>query len=413
MHHPLAIFLKLLSGVLLIVAAAAATVAWAPGWAEVVSRHLVSWTAMGLLLALAIGVWQLVPAAWWPALAIPMLGLALVAILMILGILLFPLEMRDGRPMALEEDKPAGPTLVERLQLPWSSWAETQPPAVVDLARCALTVYGTPPEWRKSIPKLGFTTYVDAINGSAKGIVMVVADEAVIAFQGTDDFGDWFTNLDNDLAAPPDDRVHRGFLKAYRSVSGQIWAVLADQGVKHVWITGHSLGGAMAVLCAIDLVRDQKIDVRGVITFGQPLLLSPTFAPEANHLLGNRYMRFIHEDDIVPRVVPGLRGGGSSMWMKGGLVIFSGPRMRAFAANGDDAEATALDVEEGPEPLTDEEFEREKSRLRASRADSPEPDPDEAPRMQSLPNAEDHPMSRYLDVIERHFGRGPATATPR
>jgi hypothetical protein len=33
--------------------------------------------------------------------------------------------------------------------------------------------------------------------------------------------------------------------------------------------------------------------------------------------------------------------------------------------------------------------------------------------MQALPNAEDHPMSRYLDVIERHFDRGPAAAASR
>lgn len=413
MLSPLAIFLKLLGAFMLVGAVAAAIVAWAPAWAETISRQLISWKALLLLLALAFGAWKLVPPAWWPALITAILGLALVAIPMILGIVLFPVEMRDGRPIALEEAKPAGPTLVDRLRLPWSSSADTRPPAVVDLARCAMTAYEAPPEWRKSIPKLGFPSYGDAIKGSAKGVVMVVGDEAVIAFQGTDDFGDWFTNLDNDLAALPEDRVHRGFLKAYRSVSGQIRAVLADHGVKHVWITGHSLGGGMAVLCAIDLVREQEIDVRGVITFGQPLLLSPTFAPEANRLLGNRHMRFIHEDDIVPRVVPGLRGGGSSMWLKGGQVIFGGPRMRAFAANGDEAEAMTLDVEEGPEPLTDEEFEQEKSRLRASRADPPEPGPDEAPRMQAMPNAEDHPMSRYLEVIERYFDRGPGTATPR
>jgi triacylglycerol lipase len=411
MLHPIEIFLKLLGGFLLLGTAAAAIVAWAPSWAEIVSRQLISWKALGLALVLGFGVWKLVPAAWWPTLAIPILGLALMAIPMILGILLFPVEMRDGRPIAPDQDKPAGLTLVDRLQAPWSSLTDARPPAVVDLARCALIAYETPPEWQRSIPKLGFPTHGEVIDGSAKGVVMVVGNEAVIAFQGTDDFGDWFRNLDNDLATAPDDGVHRGFLKAYRSVAGQIKTVLADQGIKHVWITGHSLGGAMAVLCAIDLVREQQIDVRGVITFGQPLLLSPTFALEANHLLEDRHMRFIHEDDIVPRVVPGLRGGGSSMWMKDGQVIFGGPRMRALAVNGE--EAMTLDIEEGPEPLTDEEFEREKSRLTDWRAESYEPGPDGVPRMQALPNAEDHPMSRYLDVIERHFDRGPAAPASR
>ena len=75
---------------------------------------------------------------------------------------------------------------------------------------------------------------------------MVVGDEAVIAFQGTDDFGDWFTNLDNDLAAPPSDRVHRGFLKTYRSVSEQIRAVPAD----HESSTSGSWGTASAASIA-------------------------------------------------------------------------------------------------------------------------------------------------------------------
>ena len=236
-----------------------------------------------------------------------------------------------------------------------------------------------------------------------------MGDEAVIAFQGTDDSGDWFTNLDKNIAPPPADAVHGGFLEAYRSVAKQVKGALAGAGIKHAWVTGHSLGGAMAVVCAIDLVREGKVGVRGVITFGQPLLLAPSFAPEANGLLAGRFLRLIHEDDLVPRIVPGFRGGGSSMWLKNGELVFNGPRMRAFAANGDDAAADHDDVEAGPQPLTDEEFEMEKARRRTSRAAPSEPAPGEPPRMQALPNTADHPMTRYLEAIKKRFPQAPPT----
>lgn len=403
-NHPVEIFLTLGGGFLLGGAVAAAIVAWLPAWAEFVSRQLVSWRALGALGVLIACIWKVVPAVWWPTIAIPLLGLALVAIPMMLGILLFPAETRNGNVIEKADIEPTGSTLVDRLQAPWSSLTEERPPAAVDMARCAAIAYQTPEEWQKSIPRLGFTIHERVADGSAKGVVMTLGDEAVIAFQGSDDFGDWFTNLDTELATPPADLVHRGFHKAYRSVAGQVKAALVKHDIRHVWITGHSLGGAMAVLCGLDLVREQKFAVRGVITFGQPLLLAPSFASRANQLLSNRFLRFIHQDDIVPRVIPGLRGGGSFMWFKDGELIFGGPRMRAFQASGAEAEAMTLDNEEGPEPLTAEQFEREKTRLRAGRAAASEPGSDQAQRMEALPNAADHSMTLYLAVIERRFG---------
>jgi triacylglycerol lipase len=52
-------------------------------------------------------------------------------------------------------------------------------------------------------------------------------------------------------------RVHKGFLTAYNSVRPALLQLLskvvADGEPWHVYTTGHSLGGALATLCALDL----------------------------------------------------------------------------------------------------------------------------------------------------------------
>jgi len=403
MPQSLVTFLMLLGGFLIADTAAAATVAWWPAFAEFLARHIVSWRVLAVI-GLLIVIWPNLPVAWRPPILTFCFCVALVAIPVVVGILLFPAEMRGGKEIQPRHAPLAQKPLAGRLREPWSSVAETFPPVGIDMAKCALLAYDTPVNWRKSVPELGFDDHVPIVQGSAKAIVMTIGDEAVVAFQGTDDAGDWLANLDKDLAPPPDDPVHRGFLKAYRSIASQVHDALTDTGTRHVWITGHSLGGAMSVLCAIELMRADTIDVRGVITYGQPLLLAPSFAVEANQLLAGRHMRFIHEDDMVTRIVPGFRGGGSSIWIKDGKPEFIGPRMRAAATELDQHAVIELDVEDGPPPLTDEEFEAEKARVRAERAEESAPRSSEPVVAQGLPTAKDHPMALYLRVIERTFG---------
>lgn len=317
------------------------------------------------------------------------------------GMTLHPQETRNGADVRPDQ-RPAAPSaLVDLLQQPWSSLEVGHVPVAPLLVRCSQLAYESPYQWVTSIPELGFAKHVSLDKGSAKGVVMMVGTEAVIAFQGTDgfgDIGDWFTNLDKKLARPPDDPVHGGFLKAYRSVADQVYGILADNGITHVWITGHSLGGAMAVLCALDLERSHLATVRGVITFGQPLLLEPRFARSANTQLYGRFLRVIHRDDVVPCVVPGLCGGGSSIWFQADgpkcgeplMPLYGGPIGRNTKVNENE--------EEGPRRLSDREFERQKAQVRKQL----EPSPDGT--FQAMPNATDHEMEKYVEAVTEHFG---------
>ena len=103
-------------------------------------------------------------------------------------------------------------------------------------------------------------------------------------------------------------RVHRGFYAEYDKVIPGIKDALAKhnkKGDKTVWVTGHSLGGAMAVLVAAELQPDG-----GLHTFGQPRVGNKAFLKV---LEGIKYYRYRNNNDVVTAVPPSwlfFRHGG-------------------------------------------------------------------------------------------------------
>jgi predicted lipase len=390
-------------------AIAAGIVAWFPRLAEWVSRCAISgWSLAGLVLV-CLGI-QALPTTWQPTARLLTLAAVMLTLPICFGILFFPTETRDAvdvKPVPAHE---LPPDVLTRLREPWNSQQAERLPAAVDLVRCAATAYQAREQMTTSIPQLGFPTHEVIENGPAKGVVMTAGQEAVIAFEGTnglDDIGDWFANLNTSRGDIPEGVVHGGFLGHYNRVADQVRKILDKKAVSHVWITGHSLGGAMAVLCAADLERRGTVTVRGVMTFGQPLLLTPACARVVNETFMGRHLRIVNEADVVPCVAPGFRGGGSLVWVKNGIPEYCPPAMRAFAADDgtvmqDDGEA------EGPTPLTEEEFERLKQQVKDQFALV---SPDEPIKAQAMPTITDHNMQRYVEAIQKHYG-SPANGPP-
>jgi hypothetical protein len=81
------------------------------------------------------------------------------------------------------------------------------------------------------------------------------------------------------------------------------------QHPKLVWITGHSLGGALATMAAARLVGEGVLrpeQIGGIYTFGQPRVGDAHFAQA--YALGARHFRVVHDNDVVTQVPPeGLR----------------------------------------------------------------------------------------------------------
>jgi hypothetical protein len=98
-------------------------------------------------------------------------------------------------------------------------------------------------------------------------------------------------------------RVHSGFLRAFAPIADQLDAIVhTRRPEQNLWLTGHSLGGALATLAAAHLGRDA---IQGLYTYGCPRVGDAAFAeilPQQSHV------RFVHRDDWVTTVPPEILG---------------------------------------------------------------------------------------------------------
>lgn len=129
--------------------------------------------------------------------------------------------------------------------------------------------------------------------------------EVLLAFRGTepDQVRDWATDFDADFSSGPGGKVHEGFLTALQLIWGELWQYLrSERHGRPLWITGHSLGGALAILTAARLRLEKDEPVHGVYTFGQPRVGDREFAKNFDAALRSHTFRYVNNNDIVPRV---------------------------------------------------------------------------------------------------------------
>lgn len=136
---------------------------------------------------------------------------------------------------------------------------------------------------------------------STYALVLDLTEALVVAFAGTDPvhLANWVSDFD---IRPTDGGAAEGFTVAIQSVEQDILHALPTG--RPVMVTGHSLGGALAVLFAQWLETVGR-DVTAVYTFGAPRPGRPDFTePYNGSNLGSRTYRCVHGDDIVPTVAP-------------------------------------------------------------------------------------------------------------
>ena len=141
---------------------------------------------------------------------------------------------------------------------------------------------------------------------SSQGIIIQHEDYVVAAFRGTDELVDWMDNIKVSSTKGPLGNVHSGFYNAFLDVWGReeeeflnpedekelmwkriqelrdrgdalddikeehIWLKGLKKPKRPLWLTGHSLGGAMATLAAAWLAERKK-PFNGAYTFGHLL----------------------------------------------------------------------------------------------------------------------------------------------
>jgi triacylglycerol lipase len=161
------------------------------------------------------------------------------------------------------------------------------------------------------------------ITGSfeTRGIIGERSNAVVLAFGGTDP-AVWQTLATDLNFRPAASDTHSGFQMAADGVRDDIDRAIEQsrQAGKPLFVTGHSLGGALAALAA------QRADAAGatpkaVYVFGMPRVGREQFRAAYDGRLGQATYRLVHGFDIVARVPMsgiGFRHVGRSLQCKSG-----------------------------------------------------------------------------------------------
>ncbi|MCA9093306.1 MAG: lipase family protein [Planctomycetaceae bacterium] len=145
-----------------------------------------------------------------------------------------------------------------------------------------------------------------------QGFVGRAGETLVVAFRGTviTEKKNWKTNVERRpvlLCEGANCRVHQGFLDAYARIREPLRELMRGAGkVKNFIFTGHSLGGALALLAGEDFQRQLQAKEPGqtsfeellVCTFGQPRVGDKQLGGEFK----GKLFRFVNDFDPVPHV---------------------------------------------------------------------------------------------------------------
>lgn len=134
-----------------------------------------------------------------------------------------------------------------------------------------------------------------------RGFLGVCDTHAVLAFRGSDPvtLPNWITDAVVRLVECTEyaGRVHHGFSSALRSTWGKFEPILDEVQDKPLFLTGHSMGGALSILSACRLAKMGRPPV-ATYTFGAPRVGDPVFCDD--YQLPT--YRVVNRLDLVPEL---------------------------------------------------------------------------------------------------------------
>ena len=129
-------------------------------------------------------------------------------------------------------------------------------------------------------------------------------DYTIVAFRGTESLRDVRIDLSIWPRKSGDGRIHRGFLRQWDSLKTSVIQELERPGTtKTIYVMGHSLGGAVATIGALDIQKTFPNNRVVVWTFGSPRVGNAAFVQDfRNHI--KQSVRVVRKPDPIPLVPP-------------------------------------------------------------------------------------------------------------
>lgn len=180
------------------------------------------------------------------------------------------------------------------------------PVNALNLGKAAALAYKDEERVLAELSAWGFEKSHFLNQGGTQGYVAATAEMILVGFRGTEATRkeDLKADAKIRMESGPVGKVHRGFQDALGFVWEECLGKIReyqDQG-QTLWVTGHSLGAALATMAVARLTFEEKMKVSGLYTFGSPRVGDPTFAREFNAAVGERTFRFRNNNDVVTRV---------------------------------------------------------------------------------------------------------------
>lgn len=210
--------------------------------------------------------------------------------------------------------------------------------------------------------------------------------EMYIVFRGSKGFRDWLANMKALKFNTDYGKIHSGFMDGFSVVRGEIFTAMnrARDNNKKLYLSGHSLGGALAAIAAADSnFHIGSTPIEGIYTYGMPKTSNRTAANYINSNFGTRFFRFVNDRDIVTRIPPGSRHVGR-------LIHFD---KHGEIKNTHNNAETTLASDENEDDITEEQFKLIQKGLKRKKGAVTEGE---------MIGADDHSIGKYIDILTQH-----------
>jgi triacylglycerol lipase len=174
----------------------------------------------------------------------------------------------------------------------------------VAMARASIDAYAGPEHTERLKHEWQANEATLIVVGDTEALLLVSDDCAILSFRGTSSGADARTDMSATRARWLSTNVHAGFCEAWLSIRPGIVAALQGKLLlgQTLYVTGHSLGAALATLCACDFAGGRYAGRTVLYTFGSPRVGDWRFAALCRARLRGQHWRFVHSNDGVTRV---------------------------------------------------------------------------------------------------------------
>lgn len=214
---------------------------------------------------------------------------------------------------------------------PPSDASEYSPKIAMWMALCAATAYEECSLAKTRLRRAGFMGPVAFAKKGTEAVAAYHPNDrdpfTVLAFRGTKQGTDWVTNgrfLKVSLESCEGCRAHGGFWRALDAVwddsngrpgvKSTVLTYQREHGPHPIYVTGHSLGGALGILAAHRLTDEASASPAAVYTIGSPRVGNWRLADDGEVPIH----RVVNQFDWVPRLPPAVllyRHTGTEHWL--------------------------------------------------------------------------------------------------